>query len=67
MASFNINGTTIHSASGLTFSGKLYSLDSNTIASLRNSTILNIPNKAFAGKPMLVVGDLYQLPLVNTR
>ena len=67
MASFNINGTTIHSAFGLTFSGKLYSLDSNTIASLRNSTISNIPNKEFAGKPMLVVGDLYQLPLVSAR
>ena len=67
MASFNINGATIHSAFALTFSGKLYSLDSNTIASLRNSTILNIPNKAFAGTLMLVVGDLYQLPLVNTK
>ena len=29
--------------------------------------IFNIPNKSFAEKSMLVVGDLYQLPPVNAR
>lgn len=67
MVSININVTTIYSAFGLAFSGKLYLLDSNTIVLLRNSTIFNIPNKAFGGKPVLVVGDLYKLSLVNAR
>ena len=42
VASIKMNGTTIYSAFGLAFSGKLYSLDSNTIASLRDCTIFNI-------------------------
>ena len=95
VASINVNGTTIHSALNLPCRGKLYPLDANTLATLRNRfsevkliiideismvskkvlyqihqcliEIFRLPDQPFAGKSILAVGDLYQLPPVNAK
>ena len=36
VSGINVNGTTIHSALGLPCRGKLFPLDSNTLAALKN-------------------------------
>ena len=94
VASINVNDITIHSALSIPCRGRFYSLDCNSITSLRNKfsevqliiineismvskklfyqihqrliEIFNVPNILFPGKSALVVGDLYQLPPVNS-
>ena len=95
VTSINVSRTTIHSVLNLKCHGKLYPLDANTLATLRNRfsevqliiidgisvvarkvicqihkrliEIFKLPDQAFAGKSILGVGDLYQLPPVNAK
>ena len=95
VARINVNGTTIHFALNLSCCSKLYLLDVNTLATLRNRfsevkliitdeismvskkslhqiyqrlmEIFRLSDQPFAGKSILAVGDLYQLPPVNAK